>query len=122
MAPIKPGWRRLCVLCLVVMIGAIFIGGEQPGAGGLFPPPWDKVVHVIAFGVIGVLVALAFPSKSLPAILLVVLCIGAADEIHQLYLPGRQPGLDDLLADLIGGLIILPLIARLRFRYSPASP
>lgn len=115
--------KQFALGCLVLLVGAIFIGGEQPGAGSLFTPPWDKVVHLLVYGTIAGLAALAFPTKSLPAILLIVLSVGAADEIHQMFLPGRQAGLDDWLADLAGGLVMLPCIARLRliYFYSPAK-
>ena len=86
----------------------------MPGAGSLFPPPWDKVVHVLAFGTMALLAGMAFPNRSLPLILLLIICIGSADEFHQMFIPGRQPGLDDLAADFVGGLIVLPTISKLR--------
>ncbi len=122
MKPINPAMRRLFAIfgCLA-LVGSIFIGGEQPAAGHLFPPLWDKAAHLAAYGAMGVLAALAFPAQSLLTILLVVGGIGGADEIHQMFIPGRQAGLGDLLADLGGGLIILPAITRLRCFYYRAS-
>lgn len=114
--------RQLALGCLVLLVGAIFIGGGQPGAGSLFLPPWDKVVHLLVYGTIALLAALVFPAKSLPAILLIVLAIGTADEIHQMFLPGRQAGFDDWLADLAGGLAVLPFIARIRLLYHSPAP
>lgn len=115
--------QQLALAFLVLLVSGIFIGGEQPGAGSLFPPPWDKVVHLLVYGTIALLAALALPTKSLPLILLVVLSVGAADEIHQMFLPGRQAGFDDWLADLAGGLAMLPFVARLRliYFYSPVK-
>ena len=95
---------------LVLMVAAIFIGGEAPGAGQLFPPPWDKVVHFLTYGGIAVLAGLAFPTRPLPFILLMVAMLGSADEIHQMFIEGRQPGFDDLFADLLGGLCALPVV------------
>jgi VanZ family protein len=92
----------------------IYIGGEQPGAGQLFLPPWDKVVHFITFGAIGVLAGFAWPNMSLPKILLLVTVLGMSDEIHQLFLSGRVASLDDLAADFFGGLAALPVIEGLR--------
>jgi len=58
-------------------VGALFVLGEQPFAVGLVPLPlW---------------LALMIP-----------LLISAADEFHQMFLPGRQPGLEDWLAGLCG--------------------
>ena len=106
--------RQFSLAFLLILIAMIFIGGEQPGAGSLFPPPWDKVVHVMVYGSIGVLVGLAFPRLSLTAVLLVVLAIGSCDDLHQAFLPGRQAGFDDLLADVVGAAIFLPALVMFR--------
>lgn len=122
MAPINPVFlRQFALACLIWLVAAIFIGGEQPGAGSLFPPPWDKVVHITAFGIIALLAGLACPAKPLALILLLVLCIGGADEFHQIFIPGRHAGLDDLTADLVGGLIVLPGIIKLRRSFYPSK-
>lgn len=41
---------------------------------------------------------------SLPIVLVIALAllVGAVDEIHQSFLPGRVAGLDDWLADVVG--------------------
>lgn len=106
--------RQISVIIFTLMLAAIFIGGEMPGAGNLFPTPWDKVVHFLTFGSIALLAGLSFPTRPLPLILLMVACLGAADEIHQIFMEGRQPGFDDLLADIAGALLALPLIPGLR--------
>lgn len=103
--------NRLALGLVVLLIAGIFLGGAAPGAGSLFPPPWDKVVHFCVFGTIGLLLGLAFPRLPLWAIWLLVVVTGAADELHQLFLPGRQAGLDDLLADALGALAMLPVLA-----------
>lgn len=113
--------RWVALGCLILLLGAIFVGGEAPGAGSLFAPPWDKLVHLLAFGSIGVFVALSAPALPATAILPIVAAIGAMDEFHQAFLPGRQAGLDDWLADLVGGMLALPIVTRLRFVYSPIS-
>jgi hypothetical protein len=115
MAPINPVIvRQLSLAALIVLLAMIFIGGEQPGAGALFPPPWDKAVHTLVYGTIGVMVGMAFPRLSFTAIVLVVVGIGSLDEIHQAFLPGREAGFADLFADLIGGLVFLPVLLLLR--------
>ena len=106
--------KYLSLGLLVLLVASIFIGGEAPGAGSLFPPPWDKAVHFLAFGTIGVLAGLAFPRLPLWGVWIVVVALGAADELHQMFIIGRQAGLDDLLADAVGGLAALPVIILLR--------
>jgi len=100
---------------------ALFIGGHQPGSGKLFPPPWDKVVHLFFYGSITTLAGLAFPKQSIPAIMLGAIALGIADEIHQIFVPGRHPGLDDLLADAIGICIATILVPILRNRLPPSQ-
>lgn len=105
---------------LVLTVAAIFIGGEAPGAGQLFPAPWDKVVHFLTFGGIAVLAALSFPTRPLWMILFMVVALGGADEFHQMFIEGRQPGLDDLFADALGALCALPMahwLRRLIYRF-----
>jgi VanZ family protein len=106
--------RQLSLASMVVLVAMIFIGGEQPGAGALFAPPWDKVVHVLVYGSIAVLAGLAFPRLSRVGVLLVVAAIGGCDELHQAFLPGREAGLPDLLADIIGAVAFLPILILLR--------
>ncbi|GAB7564174.1 hypothetical protein LG202_22130 [Methylobacillus methanolivorans] len=106
--------KYLALGMLILLVAGIFIGGEAPGAGSLFPPPWDKVVHFFAFGTIGVLTGLAFVRLPLLAVWIIVVALGAADELHQLFIEGRQAGLDDLVADALGGLAALPVIVLLR--------
>ena len=108
--------RQIALACLILLIAAIFIGGEQPGAGSLFPPPWDKVVHFTVYGGIGVLTGLAFPRWPLLAVVLFSVGVGACDELHQAFLPGREAGFPDLFANLVGVLIFLPLLILMRRR------
>lgn len=113
--------RRVALGSLILLIGAIFIGGEAPGAGSLFPPPWDKLAHLLAFSSIGILFALSAPALPAIAIPAFVAAIGALDEFHQIFLPGRQAGFDDWLADLAGGMLALLIVVRLRFVYASAA-
>lgn len=116
--PINPNALRLySLIFLILLVLTIYIGGEQPGAGQLFLPPWDKVAHFITFGAIGVLAGFAWPNMSLPKIFLLVVVLGMSDEFHQLFLSGRVASLDDLAADGLGALCALPVIAGLR-RYA----
>lgn len=75
-------------------------------------PGADKVAHFIAYAALGAACALALSitslesrkaSLSLIAALLSAL-YGAADELHQYYVPGRVTSLSDWLADLGGSL------------------
>lgn len=101
--------RLIAILAALFMVAALFIGGSQQGAGSLFPAPWDKVVHVSYFFLLAVIMH-RYVRLSLVFTIAIVLLIGAADEVHQYYVPGRTAAWDDWFADVLGaGLAILLL-------------
>ena len=103
--------RLVALVLLLLLLASLFVGGAQPAAVGLFSVPWDKVAHAGLFAVFAVLIGLAVGLVRVPRGLLLLLAflgalaIGAADELHQATLPGRQAGWDDLVADAVGALI-----------------
>ena len=99
--------RVVAVLLLVLMTGALFIGGAQPFAVNLIPAPWDKFAHIVLFALIGAAIGLASGRSGVRMVLLAVagaLLLGLVDEWHQGFLPGRNAGMGDLAADLLGAL------------------
>ena len=95
------------------MIFALFYGGAQPVAVGLFPAPWDKLAHLGFFMVLTLLLLQLLPRPLWVAMLLALL-VGIGDEWHQMFLPGRQAGWDDIAADLVGVLLGAALHRRAR--------
>ncbi len=77
------------------------------------PPgfPFDKIAHAVAFGVLAFIITwLArrrWRSVALAMALGVVLSTlyGVTDELHQIYVPGRDAGLPDLAANAVGAII-----------------
>lgn len=107
--PVLPTSLRLMAALVVLFLTAgLFFGGSQPVAAGLFKSGWDKLAHVAVFAVMGLAYGLASGRQGWRMLLWCVLgalAVGAMDELHQLRLPGREPGWDDLLADGVGGLL-----------------
>ncbi len=106
--------RLLALLVFLFMVAALFIGGAQPGAGSLFPPPWDKLVHIGYFFVLTLLLR-RFIGLPTALVIAISLLLGLADEIHQSFLPGRTAAWDDFVADAIGvglALLIVSLVFR----------
>lgn len=76
-------------------------------------PAWlpyaDKVGHMGLYGVMGALLARGrwrSGSRAAPSILVLLgVLYGASDELHQAFVPGRDPSLGDLAADAIGTAI-----------------
>ncbi len=93
--------RSIAVTMAVLMLVALFVGGAQPQAAGLIPEPWDKLAHAAFFFVFTLLLG-RFVGLSVALVIVLALLVGAADEIHQAFLPGRVAGWDDWLADVAG--------------------
>jgi len=116
--------RPHVVAIFILLVGALFIGGHQPWSGHLFPPPWDKVAHLCLYGTLTLLLIMGFPNTKRYLLGLAVFGIGCADEIHQLFVQDRHPGLDDLACDLIGialAILLLHLTRRLHPSNSQAN-
>ena len=103
--------RALRLAAITAAVGlpmGLFYGGAQPVAVGLIPAPWDKLAHVAVFAVLAGASGFASGLRGARMWWLafaVALAVGAADEWHQLSLPGRGPGWGDLLADAVGAAV-----------------
>ena len=76
---------------------------------GFLPPQADKLVHLIEYAILAFLAARSLHHAGLPvngsllaAAVLAAALYGVTDELHQLYVPGRQADLQDWIADLCG--------------------
>ena len=107
--------RAITVLVVLGILLGLFGLGAQPVAVGLVPVPWDKVAHAAVFAVLAAALGLASGLRGWRMVMLAVigaLLVGALDEWHQMFLPGRQAGLNDLAADGVGGLLGAWLVVR----------
>ena len=92
-------------LAVVVGIFLLLFGfGSTSASGNLVAAPWDKVVHLAVFATLAIGLRAILPAWSIFLIAALSLGIGAADELHQYFVPTRHPGLDDWLADAVGTL------------------
>ena len=101
------GVRVAAAIAFLIAGTGLFILGTQPIAVGLFSPPWDKLAHIGTFALIGCAAGVASGSQGWTRVAYCVagaLALGVADELHQVYLPGRSASWDDLLADAVGGM------------------
>lgn len=79
-----------------------FWGNSQPEAAGLIPAPWDKLAHLAWYAVLSGLLLTGFGRRAWTWIFAAMLLLAGWDEWHQATLPGRQPGMDDWIADAVG--------------------
>lgn len=103
----RPWWPGACAVMIAVLVGNLFYLGTKPIAVNLFPAPWDKLAHAVTFGTMALLWSGVFRSQRPWLTLLIVALTGAADEIHQIWLPGRSADITDFLADFAAaGLVV----------------
>ena len=113
----RRGRTRFLVLA-IAYAALIFAVSQIPGRelARVGITVWDKAVHALEYLPLGALIAAWLASWRRPAgprARLGVLAIAVAavfawavlDEIHQAFVPGRQPAAGDVVADLVGGLL-----------------
>lgn len=76
---------------------------EPPGGEALDVPYGDKAAHFFLFFVQAGL--FRFAGLSGRAAFAVTLALGALDELHQAFVPGRSPDALDLVADAAGAVL-----------------
>ncbi len=100
--------RKLSAIGASVLVLALFILGSQPVAEGLLTNPWDKLAHLAYFGLFAGLLHVGLGRTRRSAFVGAAL-LGMADELNQIWLPGRHACLADFAADAIGALLALGL-------------
>lgn len=94
------------VYCLLLFLSS---HRPVPALGGL-PAGSDKVLHFLAYAILGALWMRALrpgPGRAGVGLLLATALaagFGAVDEWHQSFVPGRSADVLDLLADLLGAV------------------
>ena len=76
-------------------------------------PQLDKLIHLIEYAIFGLLASRAFRNSYRQAFLknykilaiLLALVYGISDEFHQLFVPGRDFSIFDMVFDGIGGML-----------------
>ncbi|SEP42931.1 VanZ family protein [Nitrosovibrio sp. Nv6] len=100
-------FNAIAILAILGIVAALFVGGRQPIAVGLISQPWDKVVHAGVFALLACTIGLSSNLRGwhkLAVAFFGALLVGALDEWHQMYLPGREAALSDFIADVIGSI------------------
>jgi len=108
----------------MLMVVALFYASAKPAGLPLIPPPWDKLVHFGYYAVLTVLLIVAAGGRGVWLAALVVIAVGAADELYQSTVPQRQADWLDFAADIVGALVaaaVFVRIARGRASYSSAD-
>ena len=98
-------YHRLALFIVAILLTLYFWGNSQPEVAGLVPPPWDKLAHLAWYAVLAGLLLFGLGQRTWPWVLAGTLLLAGWDEWHQFALPGRSPGIDDWLADVLGAVV-----------------
>ena len=116
----QSAWMRSLVYWWPVVgcAGVIFFLSAQSHPEDQLPSFWledisDKVLHAVEYSILSLLCYRAFrwaavPTVARQAIVLAIVTAsvyGLTDEVHQLFVPFREAGWQDWLADTIGAVI-----------------
>ncbi len=109
----KPAIRFLFLLLALTWAGVLYYLSAQPGIDKpLLFIHQDKILHFVAFGLLGFLTMGAIRTKGeahrnwqVWLIVLLVGLYGVADEFHQRFVPGRNVSIHDVAADMAGGIM-----------------
>jgi VanZ family protein len=124
--------RSLSLLMALTSMGLLFYLSHQPSlpTPSLFPAQ-DKIIHALAYGALAVMLLGSYPLRAdryswqqIGASVVIASLYGASDELHQSFVPGRNPEIGDWLADTLGALIAVLLVAWLvknRHALKPAA-
>jgi VanZ family protein len=102
-------WVPTIGYCLLIFVlSSISKGVYMPSPFGV-----DKVAHFVEYGVLGFLLArLIVHARSgfsrvflLSLVVILATLYGISDEVHQAFVPGRNPSPWDVAADGLGGLM-----------------
>lgn len=80
--------------------------------------------HIGVFGIQGILLygawkrSLGFSWREFSLTLIAVFILGAIDEVHQSYVPGRYGRLQDVFTDTLGAIICIVGLSRVRKAYN----
>jgi VanZ family protein len=111
--------RYVALALGLALVANLLVAGARPVAVGLFQPPWDKVAHLSYFAALGGLFGIAAGGERLWRAVLPLALFACGEEWRQAYLPGREAGWEDVVANFAGiaaGLVVARLVVRARRR------
>ena len=109
--------QRIIRFAFVVALGAVTVGSLVPGTYVAGIDIWDKALHLVGYGILALLAALAFEFRGAAWRIAAGLGLwGGMIEVAQQYVPGRSADWIDAAinaAGVVSGLLLAPLATRL---------
>jgi VanZ family protein len=84
--------------------------------------PAMNLAHVVAFGLVTLLLKWAFPRLTLPQVVMWSFAFAVVTELLQFFSPGRVPRLTDLLNDMLGIAVATAILALLAWLVRALGP
>ena len=102
--------NRIASIVIVILIAIeIFFFSSLPGVAGVGGNPWiARAYHFIVFFLFSFFVLIAIKGKKkikasyIFAVLLISVLYALLDEFHQIFVPGRDANIVDILTDTLG--------------------
>ena len=120
--------NRLSLLLALAWMAVLFYLSHQPTLDTpmLFPGQ-DKLFHALVYGVLGFLLLGSrapapdgFTELQIRSSILIASLYGISDEFHQYFIPGRSADAWDWVADTLGAVIAVSLLAWLIRKWKSA--
>jgi VanZ family protein len=105
--PISRPMRAAAFLAVALVAMQLLLLPEPAFAERLVELTWDKVVHATVFGGVAFLLWAGLGGRRGLLVCALAVLLGALDETHQMFVPGRDPDLHDLYADGLGAAAVL---------------
>ena len=122
--------RRLSLLLALAWMGVLFyLSHQQTLDTPMLFSAQDKLFHALAYGILGFLLlgaqlpsADGFKTAQIRSSILIASLYGISDEFHQYFVPGRNSDVWDWVADTLGAVVAVTLLAWLSRKWTPAVP
>ena len=104
--------QAVSFLAAAFIVFMLFWGGSQPVAVGLFLAPYDKLAHLVTYAALSLALWIGAEGKWPFLVFMLVVAVGGLDELHQIYLPGRQAGWDDFFVNALAAGVVVSLLSK----------
>ena len=104
--------RGGCIAATLFMAATLFFGAHKIAEVNAVPHLLHQVEHFLYYGSMAFLLARGLGRRWFWIALLAVPLVGAVDEWHQLYVPGRNSSARDWMLDAAGAIVAVYIYSR----------
>jgi len=104
--------RGGCIAAACLMAAVLLFGAQDIGKINDVPHWFHKVEHFVYYGIMALLFAHGMGRRWFGLALVFVMLVGALDEWHQVYVPGRNASVWDWATDALAAMTAVYLYRR----------